>query len=313
MEEPEVIVIGAGVAGLVAGMTAARHGLETLVVDQLGVGGQVLNVESIEDFPGLPDGVSGYELGPLLHSQAEAAGAGFRLDTIEAIEAVGGHWSVRGAGDQYQAAAVVIACGSTARSLGVPGEDALFGRGVSHCATCDGPLYAGRDVCVVGGGDSAVQEAITLAGQAARVTIIFEGQDMTAQQALRARLAAQGNVELRPVTRVREIIGDGAVAAVRLEGPADGSNETLEVAGVFVYVGLEPASSWLGDLVDLDQGGHIETDLMMRTSRPGIFAAGDVRSQSACQLASAAGDGATAAVAAFRYLQAQQGALNPAG
>lgn len=306
------MVIGAGVAGLVAGMTAARHGLATLVVDQVGVGGQVLNVESIEDYPGLPDGVSGYELGPLLHSQAEAAGAGFRLDTIEAVEAVGERWLVRG-DDQYQAAALVIACGSTTRSLGVPGEEALVGRGVSHCATCDGPLYAGRDVCVVGGGDSAVQEAVTLAGQVARVTIIFEGQDLTAQQALRAKLAALGNVELRPVTRVREIIGDTAVAAVRLDGPADGSGETLEVAGVFVYVGLEPASSWLAGLVDLDPGGHIETDLMMRTSRPGIFAAGDVRSQSACQLASAVGDGATAAVAAFRYLQAQRGALNPAG
>ncbi|MBO0714847.1 MAG: FAD-dependent oxidoreductase [Acidimicrobiales bacterium] len=312
MDDPDVTVIGAGVAGLVAGMTAARHGLETLVVDQVGVGGQVLNVESIEDYPGLPDGVSGYELGPLLHAQAEAAGAGFRLDTIEAAEAVGDRWLVRGAENEYQTAALVVATGSRARSLGVPGEDALFGRGVSHCATCDGPLYAERDVCVIGGGDSAVQEAVTLSGLSARVTIIFEGQGLTAQQALQAKLAGRANVELRPATRVREIMGDGAVAAVHLDGGPGAGDETLEVAGVFVYVGLEPASSWLGDLVDLDPGGHIETDLMMRTSRPGIFAAGDVRSQSAGQLACAAGDGATAAVAAFRYLQAQRGAPPPA-
>jgi thioredoxin reductase (NADPH) len=183
---------------------------------------------------------------------------------------------------------------------------------VSHCATCDGPLYAGGDICVVGGGDSAVQEAVTLAGHAARVTVIFEGQGLTAQQALQAQLAARTNVELRPATRVREIMGDDVVSAVELEGLADGRHETFETAGVFVYVGLEPVSSLIGRLVNLDPGGHIEVDLMMRTSRPGIFAAGDVRSQSASQLASAGGDGATAAVAAFRYLQARQTSPNSA-
>jgi thioredoxin reductase (NADPH) len=200
---------------------------------------------------------------------------------------------------------LVAACGSTARSLGVPGEDNLLGRGVSHCATCDGPLYTGRGVCVVGGGDSAVQEAITLAGHVARVTVIFDGQSLTAQQALQEKLAARTNVELRPATQVRAIVGDDAVAALELEGLVDGRHVAFETAGVFVYVGLEPASPLLGELVDLDPGGHIEVDLMMRTSRPGIFAAGDVRSQSASQLASAGGDGATAAIAAFRYLQAR--------
>jgi thioredoxin reductase (NADPH) len=312
MEEFDAVVIGAGVAGLVAGMTAARHGLQVLVVDQLGVGGQILNVELIEDYPGLPDGVAGYELGPLLHGQAETSGAQFRLDTIETVEPAGDQWLVRGADGSYQATALIVASGSTARSLGVPGEDALLGRGVSHCATCDGPLYGGREVCVVGGGDSAVQEAITLAGQTARVTIVFEGQGLSAQQSLQTKLAALTNVELRPAMRVREVVGDDAVTAVRLEGLGDGREETLEAAGLFVYVGLEPASSAVGSLLDLDPGGHIETDLMMRTSRPGIFAAGDVRSQSASQLASVAGDGATAAVAAFRYLQARQKGLDPA-
>jgi thioredoxin reductase (NADPH) len=311
MEDFDVIVIGAGVAGLVASMTAARRGLEVVVVDRLGVGGQILNVDSVQDYPGLPDGVAGYELGPLLHAQAEAAGAQFRLDTVESVEPAGDRWLAQGAEGSYRAPALVAACGSTVRSLGVPGEDALLGRGVSHCATCDGPLYAGGDICVVGGGDSAVQEAITLAGHAARVTVIFEGQGLTAQHALQAQLAARTNVELRPATRVREVMGDDLVSAVELESLADRRHETFETAGVFVYVGLEPASSLIGELVDIDPGGHIEVDLMMRTSRPGIFAAGDVRSQSASQLASAGGDGATAAVAAFHYLQARQSLPNP--
>lgn len=305
MEDFEVVVLGAGVAGLVAGATAARHGLRVAVVDQLGVGGQVLNVVSVDDFPGFPDGIAGYELGPLLHGQAEAAGAEFRLDTVTAIEPTEGGFLVQGAADAYAAGAVIVASGSTIRPLPVPGAEALFGRGVSHCASCDGPLYAGRDVCVVGGGDSAVQEAITLAEYAAHVTVVFEADRLGAQQALRDKLATLATIELRPATRVAEIVGEGTVGAVRIEGVADGAAATLEVAGVFVYVGLEPASSLVDGLAGIDAGGHIEVDLMMQTSRPGLLAAGDVRARSVSQLAAAAGDGATAAIGAFRYLAAR--------
>jgi thioredoxin reductase (NADPH) len=307
MEDFDVVVLGAGVAGLVAGATAGRHGLRVVVVDQLGVGGQILNVVSVEDYPGILEGIPGFELGPLLHAQAEAADAEFRLDTVTAIEPIGDLWVARGAQDSYAAPALIVASGSTARPLAVPGAHSLLGRGVSHCASCDGPLHAGRDVCVIGGGDSAVQEAITLADHAARVTVVFEDARLGAQRVLQTKLAARANVDLRPATRVQEIVGEGAVTAIRLECLSDGSTTTLDVSGVFVYVGLDPSSSLVGGLVDLDPGGHIEVDLMMQTSRPGLFAAGDVRSRSASQLASAAGDGATAAVGVFRYLMARDG------
>jgi len=312
MEDFDVVVVGAGVAGLVAGATAGRHGLAVVVVDQLGVGGQILNVVSVEDFPGIGEGIPGYELGPLLHAQAEAAGAAFRLDTVTEVEPIGDRFLARGGQDSYAAPALIVACGSTARPLAVPGAEALVGRGVSHCASCDGPLHAGRDVCVVGGGDSAVQEAITLADHAAHVTVVFEHPELSAQQVLQAKLATRANIDLRPSTRVQEIVGEGAVSAIRLGCLSDGSTTTLDVSGVFVYVGLVPSSSLVGGLVGLDSGGHIEVDLMMQTSRPGLFAAGDIRSRSASQLASAVGDGATAAVGAFRYLMARSGASREA-
>jgi len=307
VEDFDLVVLGAGVAGLVAGATAGRHGLRVVVVDRLGVGGQIQGVVSVEDFPGIPEGIPGFELGPLLHAQAEAAGAEFRLDTVTAVEAIGDGFLARGDQDNYAAPALIVASGSTARPLALPGAGALAGRGVSHCASCDGPLHAGRDVCVIGGGDSAVQEAITLADHAAHVTVVFEDAGLGAQRVLQAKLAARGNVDLRPSTRAREIVGEGAVSAIRLDSLSDGSTTTLDVSGVFVYVGLDPSSSLVRGMVDLDAGGHIEVDLMMRTSRPGLFAAGDVRSRSASQLASAAGDGATAAVGAFRYLTARHG------
>jgi thioredoxin reductase (NADPH) len=243
----------------------------------------------------------------LLHVQAEAAGAEFRLDTVTAVEPIGDRWVARGAQDSYAAPGLIVACGSTPRSLAVPGAQALVGRGVSHCASCDGPLHAGRDVCVIGGGDSAVQEAITLADHAAHVTVVFEDAALGAQRVLQEKLAARGNVELRPSTRVQEIVGEGAVSAIRLEWLSDGSTTTLDTSGVFVYVGLDPSSSLLRGIVDLDAGGHIEVDLMMQTSRAGLFAAGDVRSRSASQLASAVGDGATAAIGVHRYLMARVG------
>lgn len=302
-EDFDLVVIGAGVAGLTAGMTAGRHGLRVVVVDRLGVGGQILNVASIEDYPGIPDGLAGYQLGPLLHAQAEAAGAEFRLDTIDAIEPMGQRWLSRGAEEAYESRAVIVACGSTIRLLGVPGEEAFLGKGVSHCASCDAPLYTGREVCVVGGGDSAVQEAITLAEHAAHVTVTFTGSVLDAQEVLQKKLAALPNVRLMAETCVKEIVGDATVSAILLENLVDHSLSVLDVAGIFSYVGLEPASALVGGLVELDAGGHVETDVMMQTSRAGIFAAGDVRSSSVSQLASAIGDGNTAAIGVFRYLR----------
>ena len=308
MRDVELVIIGAGGAGLTAAIFAGRHGLKPIVVERLGVGGQIINAERIENFPGFPQGIGGHELGPLLHEQAEAAGAEFTLDTVEAIEAAGEHRIVRGAGESWRAGAIIIAAGSALRPLGVPGEEKFLGRGVSHCASCDGAFFAGGVVGVVGGGDSALDEALVLAEHAARVTIFHRGERLDAQQALRDKVAANGKIEIALDTVVEEILGEKilgaeAVAGVRLRDGKSGAARLQEVKGVFVYVGLEPNTAFLRGVLALDAMGHIETDINMGTSLAGVFAAGDIRKHSVAQLAAAAGDGATAAISAYRYLR----------
>jgi thioredoxin reductase (NADPH) len=303
MPDFDLIVVGAGVAGLTAAMFAARHGLKVTVVDGIGAGGQISNAERIENFPGFPQGVAGHELGPLLHEQAEAAGAEFVLDTIEGIEIAGEQRILRGASEILRAPAVIIAAGSALRPLGVPGEAQFLGRGVSHCASCDGPLFTGREVCVVGGGDSALDEALVLAAHAARVTVFHRGDRLRAQTALVDRAAATANIEIALQTTVEEIMGTDTVSGVRLRERDTGMARVHAANGVFIHVGLEPNTAFLRNVLALDPTGHVETDILMRTSLAGIFAAGDIRKHSVAQLAAAAGDGATAAISAVRYLQ----------
>ena len=305
MREFDLVIVGAGVAGLTAAMLAGRHGLRLAVVEQLGAGGQIINAERIENFPGFPQGLGGHELGPLLHEQAEAAGAEFVLDTVQRLEAHDEHRIVRCAGEDLRARAVIIAAGSTLRSLGIPGEETFLGRGVSHCASCDGAFFAGQNVCVIGGGDSALDEALVLAEHAARVTIIHRGEKLDAQQALRSKIAESGKVEIVLHTVVEEIVGDDAVSALRLRDLTNGAARLQAVRGVFVYVGLEPNTVFLRHVLRLDPTGHIEIDINMCTSLAGVFAAGDIRQHSVAQLAAAAGDGATAAISAFRYLRGE--------
>jgi thioredoxin reductase (NADPH) len=302
MREFDLVVIGAGVAGLTAAMHAARAGLSVAVIERMGVGGQIAAAEHIENFPGFPQGISGAELGPLLHEQAEAAGAEFVLDTVEGV-AVDGDWRVITAAEPLRARAVIVAAGSALKSLGVPGEEAFLGRGVSHCASCDGHFFSGQEVCVIGGGDSALDEALVLTEHVARVTVFHRGATFDAQRVLIDRVAANGKIELVPSTAVEEIFGDDSVAGVRLRDLTSRAVRDHAVKGVFVYVGLEPNSAFVRGVVAVDPAGHIDTDIMMRTSVPGIFAAGDIRAHSVAQLAAVAGDGATAAIAAWRYLK----------
>src|SRR5262249_26957650 len=226
MREFDLIVIGAGAAGLTAAMFAGRYGLKTIVVEQLGAGAQIINADRIENFPGFPDGLAGHELGPLLHQQAEAAGAEFALDTVERLEASGVERIVHGASEHLRARAVIIAAGSALRPLGVPGEEKFLGKGVSHCATCDGAFFAGRDVGVIGGGDSALDEALVLAEHAARVKIFHRGTRLDAQQALRDRVAAKDKIEIVLQTVAEEIVGENTVTGLRLREVASGRTGT---------------------------------------------------------------------------------------
>lgn len=305
MREFDLVIVGGGLAGLTAAMYAGRYGLSTALVDQMGAGGQVVNVEKVENFPGFPEGVPGFDLGPMVQEQAEAAGAEFVMDTVEALKVDGDKRVLRCAEEELQARAVIIAAGSSLRALGIPGEERLTGRGVSHCASCDAPFFAGQQACVVGGGDSALDEAAVLAEQASRVLLIHRGPEFQAQQVILDKVAAMANIEPVFNTQVEEILGDDSVTAVRLKDVNSGTTRDEALAGVFVFVGLEPNTAFVRGVLDLDEAGHIRTDIQMRASVPGVFAAGDIRQGSAAQLVSAAGDGATAAVAAFHYLTSQ--------
>lgn len=301
-DEYDVLIVGGGLAGLTAGMYAARIGLRTMVVEHMAPGGQVLNVEKIENYPGFPEGIAGFDLGPLVQEQADAAGAEFSMDTATGLEVVGDRRVLHCEGGDLTGKAVIVAAGSALRSLGIPGEAELLGKGVSHCASCDAPFFVGKQVCVVGGGDSALDEAAVLAAAVSRVLVIHRGPAFSrAQQVAVARLQARANVETLFETELLEIQGTESVASVLLR--SGGATRVQELAGVFIFVGLEPNTAFVRGVVDLDPTGHVIVDAHLQSSVPGIFAAGDIRQGSAGQLVSAAGDGASAAVFAARYLK----------
>ena len=300
-QEFDVLIIGGGMAGLTAGIYASRYGLNTAIVEQMMAGAQIINLDKIENFPGFPQGIAGYELGPATQEQAMNAGVEVLMDTVTGVAVDGDYLVVSGdMGGSYRGKAVIMAAGSSLRSLGIPGEEEFEGRGVSHCATCDGPLYMGQTVAVVGGGDSAADEALTLTEYTDQVILFVRGESLDAQQVLQDRIAANPKLEVRYGAEVVEIVGEDTVTGVKVR-TADG--ETVEpLSGLFIYIGLDPNSASVADLVPLDNAGHIPVGLSMDTPQPGLFAAGDIRQQSAAQLVASAGDGATAAIAAFRYI-----------
>jgi thioredoxin reductase (NADPH) len=299
----DVIIAGGGIAGLTAGLQCARVGRKTRVLTGPTLGGHLLSIEHIDGYPGFPDGIPGYDLCPMIQEQATAEGAEFDAAEVTSLGPHEGRWRMTtGAGDLW-ARTVVIATGTTTKTLGIPGEEHLRGKGVSHCASCDAPLMRARNVGVVGGGDSALQEALTLAQHAARVIVLHRGTSFSAQAAYCRRVREQPKIEVRFDTIVEEVLGNGALTGVRTRTVSDAKTADLELAGLFVYVGLSPATAWLNQLVDLDPSGRIVTDSAMRCHQPGMFAAGTIRSGSAGRAAAAAGDGATAAIAADRYLR----------
>jgi thioredoxin reductase (NADPH) len=299
----DLVIIGAGLAGLTAALFAARRGLSTLVLEATAPGGHLINVEKIEDFPGFPEGAAGYDLCPMVQEQAANNGAEFELAEARAIEPAAGDWRVQTTAGDFRSRALIVATGARPRTLGVPGEASLVGRGISHCATCDGPLFRGKVVGVAGGGDSALQEALTLASFASRVVLFERSGQLTGQQVFCQRLAQQRNVEVRLRAAIEEVVGNNALTGVRAIDLATGREETVALDGLFVYVGLRPNTELLGPILELDAGGHVPTDGWLRTLRPGLFAVGDVRRGSAGQAITAAGDGARAAMAAQTYLQ----------
>lgn len=298
----DIAIVGGGIAGLTAGLTAARLGRKTLVVTGDVLGGQLLSIEKVDGYPGFPEGVPGYDLCPMAQEQASDAGAEFSATQVERLETAGDGWRLATGEGDVTACAVVLATGCSLRALGVPGEQRLRGKGVSHCATCDAPLLRNRMTVVVGGGDSGLQEALTLAEHAARVVILEKGAALTGQAAYQGRVAAHPKIEVRVNTTVEDILGEDKVGAVRIRDMTAGTVSDLETAGVFVYIGLTPNSARVQGMVGLDSSGAIPTDASMRTALKGLFAAGTVRTGSPGRAVGAAGDGTVAAVAADRYL-----------
>ncbi len=293
----DIVIAGGGIAGLTAGLQAARLGLSCLVLTGDIPGGHLLSINRIDGYPGFAEGVAGYDLCPGLQLEAADCGATFAAASLETLD-VGEH-AIAIATDKarHTGRAVILATGTSFQTLRVPGEDRFRGKGVSHCASCDAPLLRDRAVAVVGGGDSALQEALTLAECAERVVLVHRGAALGGQAAYRARIEAHPRIEVRLGTRLEEIRGDVAVSAVAF------SDGDLEVAGVFLYIGLVPNTGPVRGLVPLDESGRIQTGASMATGLKGVFAAGTVRAGAAGRAVAAAGEGATAAIEAAQYLK----------
>jgi thioredoxin reductase (NADPH) len=303
MSEYDVIVIGSGLGGLSAGLFSARLGLSTLILESNIPGGHLISIEKIEDFPGFPDGVPGYDLCPTVQQQAANQGAEFQRAEVRSLETKDRFWSLTTDEERHHAKAVIVATGSTLKELGVPGETKWMGRGVSHCASCDGPLYNGQVVGVVGGGDSALQEALTLSNYAESVLLFERGQSLSAQRSYLERALSAPKISPHYRTVVEEVLGDDVVSGVRVRNLASDQVSQIDLAGLFVYVGLRPNTALLKNLLDLSETGHVPTNGWMKTECDGLYAVGDIREDSARQAIAAAGDGATAAVAAHRYIR----------
>lgn len=300
--EYEVVVAGGGPAGLAAAFFAARQGRGTILLDSLGSGGAILNTERVEDFPGFPEGVPGFELGPRLQQQAMDAGVAFEMAEVTRVEPRDGKWAVVTDSREIVAGAVIVATGTRPCELGVPREDEFKGKGLSDCASCDGRLYRGKVVAVYGGGNAALIEALELVGHEVQVVLLHPEETLSGQETYSRRITESAQVEVKHRTVLEEILGDGQVDGVLVRDLASGESSTIAVAGVFAYPGRLPNTELLAGVVALDEGGHVPTDIWMRTELPGLFVAGDVRADAAGQAVTAAADGATAAIAAHRYL-----------
>lgn len=301
----DLIVVGSGPAGLTAAFYAAREGIETLVVERGGVGGQAGVTERLDNFPGFPEGVSGAEFADRLRAQAERFGVEIlSAQEVVGVAADGAYRVVRtGDGTEYRSFAVLLALGSTYRRLGVPGEDDFIGAGVHFCATCDGAFYRGKDVLVVGGGNSAGEESIFLTKFARSVTIVTRDTKLSASKVVVDKVEEHPAITVVPNATPAAFTGNGRLSGVVLRDTVTGEERPVATDGVFVFIGLTPNTDVVKGFVDLDAGGFVTTDAGLQTSVPGVFAAGDVRAGSTKQAASAAGEGAAAALAIRRYVE----------
>jgi len=302
MKQIELAIIGAGPAGLTAAIYAARGGVQTFIFERALVGGQIILTSEIENYPGFEETQSGFELIEKMRLQAVRFGATFIEENINEIDAQREDKILKTEQDTYVAKAIICTSGASPRLLNVPGEVKFTGRGVSYCATCDGALYRNKVVAVVGGGDSAVEEAMFLTKFASKVYLIHRRDQLRAVYAVQQKARANEKMEFILDTIVEQINGDTQVRSLSLLNKKTGQQHDLPIDGIFIYVGIIPNNELLKDLVTLDNDGFIITDELMQTNIAGIYAAGDIRKKSLRQVVTACSDGAIAAFEAEKYL-----------
>lgn len=307
METWDTIIIGAGAAGLSAAQYAARANLKVLVLEEMSHGGQALLIDRLENYPGLLDPVDGYTWAEAMKTQAESFGAVIQSTSVQRVSKDGDIFLVTTTDGNLIGKTVIVATGAKHRHIGVPGEDTFQGRGVSYCATCDGPFFKNKHVVVVGGGDSACDEAMFLSKLASTVTMVHRRDRFRAQKALAERVLHNENIRVVWNSVVKEIRGTKSVETVLLENIQTGAVSELPCSAVFVFIGSDPQTAFLPDSIAKDETGSIITNLRMETNIRGLYAAGDVRATPFRQVVTAAGDGAIAAHCASQYIDELEG------
>ena len=301
-ETYDVVIIGTGPAGLAAALYTGRARLKTIVLEKAIPGGQILLTDWIENYPGFPDGIAPFDLIEKFRSQALKFGAKFITDEAKDIHREGELWLVQGHKAPYPMRAAIVATGAAYRRLGLPNEGRLIGRGVSYCATCDGAFFRERDIAVVGGGDTALMEAIFLTKFAKKVALIHRRDQFRGTKIIQERVLANPKIEVRWSSVVESIVGEDNVEGIVLRNVKDDTRTTLPVEGVFVSIGMDPNTEFVKGLLKLNEWGEIVVQANMATSQPGIYAAGDVIDACPHQVASAVGSGVHAAISVDEYL-----------
>ncbi len=298
----DLIIVGAGPAGLSAALYAGRFGLDTLIFERMSAGGQIILSSEIENYPGFPGGISTSELIERFKKQVVELGLGIETQEVLRIIPSSKSHTIKAEDKIYQTKSIIIASGAQARHLGVAGEEKFIGRGVSYCGTCDGPLFRGKDILAVGGGDRALEEAIFLSAYAQKVYLVHRRQEFRASKILVEKAKAIPKINFIFDSVVVEVCGENKVEQVKLKDVKTNRESTISCQGIFIFVGIEPNTRFLKNVLALDELGFIIIDQQMRTSREGIFACGDCCKKSLYQVVTACAEGATAADSAHKYL-----------
>lgn len=303
----DIIIIGGGPAGLTAGLYACRGMMKTLLIEKIAPGGLIALTERVENYPGFPDGIGGYELTERILKQAKKFGLEILDGEVSQISSNQNVFIIRTGSAEYQTSSIIIATGTTARNLGIPDEKKFIGRGISHCATCDAAFFRDKEVIVVGGGDTAVEEGMFLTKFARKVYLVHRRDKLRAQPIIQQRAFANPKMEFFWNSVPTDIIAKDRIEGLKVKNTITGAVTEIKANGIFVFIGYTPNTSFLDRFIQLDEAGCVIVDNEMRTSRPGVYACGDVIKKTLRQLVNACGEGATAAFNAQKYVEELRG------